>query len=66
MLEPVIIQNGKIRLEPLTVAHASALSELVKDGNLWELNVTSAPEPENSLAYIEKALNQSDSPCRLG
>lgn len=60
MIAPVVLQNTHIRLEPLTTAHADALAELVTDGNLWELIVTSAPKPEDSLTYINTALNTHD------
>lgn len=54
------LADNQIRLEPLGIQHATALSELVKDGKLWELTITSAPEPNNALAYIEKALAAED------
>lgn len=57
MIEPMILQDNKLRLEPLTTDHAPAMSELVKDGELWNITVTSAPKPEDSLAYIKQALN---------
>ncbi|PIE47731.1 MAG: GNAT family N-acetyltransferase [Gammaproteobacteria bacterium] len=60
MIEPVILQNTNVRLEPLNTEHADALAELVTDGNLWELVVTSAPEPKNSQKYIQNALNTAD------
>lgn len=54
------LSHGDIRLEPLTLAHSAELAQAVQDGELWKLTVTSAPEPENAAAYIEKALNTSN------
>lgn len=54
------LETEKVFLEPMTTTHAEALRELVKDGNLWALTVTSAPEPEHAMRYIESALNQPD------
>ncbi len=59
MITPTL-ENNKIRLEPLTLEHADALAKLVTDGELWKLNITSAPRPEDSQAYIETALNTAD------
>ncbi len=54
------LENKTIRLEPLTIAHADGLAEVVKDGELWKLNITSAPMPTDSLSYINTALNTPD------
>ncbi len=59
MITPTL-ENEKIRLEPLTLEHADALAKLVTDGELWKLNITSAPRPEDSQVYIETALNTAD------
>ncbi len=59
MITPTL-ENDKIRLEPLTLEHTDALAKLVTDGELWKLNIASAPHPEDSQAYIETALNTAD------
>jgi RimJ/RimL family protein N-acetyltransferase len=54
--EPVTLDSESIRLEPLTLAHADALREAAADGELWNLRVTSVPEPDGTEAYIEAAM----------
>jgi N-acetyltransferase len=54
--EPVSLSSPHVRLEPLTADHASPLEAAARDGNLWELRVTSVPAPGEAAAYIENAL----------
>ncbi len=54
------LEDKTIRLEPLTIEHTDGLAEVVKDGELWKLNITSAPMPTDSLSYINTALNTPD------
>ena len=51
--------NG-IRLEPLTLGHADALRAAASDGELWNIRVTSVPEPHDVEQYILKALEMPD------
>ena len=53
---PVTLEGRGIRLEPLTKEHASSLREAAADGKLWELWVTSVPEPDQTDSYISQAL----------
>ena len=46
---------NRVRLEPLTLQHEDGLREAVCDGRLWELLVTSAPEPDRVADYIQTA-----------
>ena len=55
-LEPVTLERGGVRLEPLAAAHAEGLAAAAGDGRLWELWFTAVPEPAGFPAYIEKAL----------
>jgi RimJ/RimL family protein N-acetyltransferase len=55
-LQPTVLEGHGIRLEPLTEAHADALSVAIADGRLWELWFVSVPEPEGMAAYIAAAL----------
>ena len=48
-------QNG-VRLEPLALEHEDGLRAAAADGELWKLRVTSVPEPQDTRAYIETAL----------
>jgi RimJ/RimL family protein N-acetyltransferase len=41
---------------PLLAQHADALEEAAGDGRLWELRVTSVPEPGGAATYIQTAL----------
>lgn len=56
-VQPVTLALNGVRLEPLTQAHAPGLLAAVSDGALWNLNVTSAPEPDQVGAYIAKGLD---------
>jgi RimJ/RimL family protein N-acetyltransferase len=53
---PVTLEGFGIRLEPLEVGHAEALTMASRDGELWKLWFTSVPEPEKMGAYIADAL----------
>jgi len=59
-IEPVVLRLHGIGLEPLALAHESGLRQAAQDGQLWQLKVTSVPEPEQTRAYIEAALNAAD------
>lgn len=55
-VEPVILIDRNIRLEPLSLAHEAALRAAAADGELWNIRVTSVPEPDQTRKYIEDAL----------
>ncbi|MDP2222188.1 MAG: GNAT family protein [Hydrogenophaga sp.] len=55
-VEPVILRANGIALVPLSRDHEAGLRAAAADGALWELRVTSVPEPEQTSAYIETAL----------
>lgn len=55
-VEPVILQKNGITLTPLTLDHENGLRQAAADGELWNIRVTSVPEPENTRKYIEDAL----------
>lgn len=55
-VQPVVLRERGIRLEPLALEHEAGLKAAAADGELWRLRVTSVPEPENTRAYIETAL----------
>ena len=57
---PVVLQLNGIRLEPLGLQHEAGLRAAAADGELWRLTVTSVPEPAQTAAYIETALNTPD------
>ncbi|QNP47810.1 GNAT family N-acetyltransferase [Diaphorobacter aerolatus] len=55
-VQPVVLRDRGIRLEPLALEHEAGLRAAAADGELWKLRVTSVPEPENTRAYIDAAL----------
>ncbi|TFZ01086.1 GNAT family N-acetyltransferase [Ramlibacter rhizophilus] len=53
---PVTLQSPRLSLEPLTADHAAALEACARDGELWQLRITSVPAPGETAAYIATAL----------
>ena len=64
-VSPVTLSLRGVRLEPLALAHEDGLRLAAADGELWKIRVTSVPEPENTLAYIETALKMRDDGTRF-
>ena len=54
--EPVTLDRDAVRLEPMTTDHAAALEAAARDGELWQLRVTSVPAPGETAAYVATAL----------
>ena len=54
--EPVTLSSAAVRLEPMTAGHAAALELAARDGELWNLRVTSVPAPGEAAAYVQAAL----------
>ena len=54
--DPVTLDGKHANLVPLQPAHASALAEAVRDGELWRLWYTSIPSPEGMADEIERRL----------
>ena len=55
-VEPTTLQARGLALVPLSLDHEAGLRAAAADGELWQLRVTSVPEPEQTRAYIEAAL----------
>jgi N-acetyltransferase len=55
-LSPIVLENSRVRLEPLSLDHADALGEAAADGKLWELFYTTIPRPDQTADYIRTAL----------
>ncbi|MBL0092969.1 MAG: GNAT family N-acetyltransferase [Piscinibacter sp.] len=55
-VEPVTLERAPVRLVPLGLEHEDGLRRAAADGALWNLRFTSVPEPEQTRAYIEAAL----------
>lgn len=54
--EPTTLQTPQVRLEPMTADHAVGLEAAARDGELWNLRITSVPAPGETPAYIAAAL----------
>lgn len=57
---PVTLEFNGVRLEPLGLQHADGLRGAAMDGELWQLRVTSVPEPHDVETYITRALEMPD------
>ncbi len=55
-VEPVSLSARGITLLPLSLDHEDGLLAAAADGELWNIRVTSVPEPEATRKYIEDAL----------
>ena len=55
-VEPVTLTARGINLVPLALDHEAGLRAAAADGALWNIRVTSVPEPDATRAYIESAL----------
>jgi len=56
LVQPVTLAARGVELVPLAISHEAGLRAAAADGELWKLRITSVPEPEQTLAYIESAL----------
>ena len=63
-IRPITLQARGIRIEPMSVEHEAGLRQAAADGELWKLRVTSVPEPENTLQYIQNALKMQSEQSR--
>jgi RimJ/RimL family protein N-acetyltransferase len=55
-VEPVTLSARGVDLVPLGLEHEAGLRAAAADGALWNIRVTSVPEPEQTRSYIENAL----------
>lgn len=62
---PTTFASPYVRLEPMTTEHVSALAQAAADGALWNLRVTSVPAPNETQAYVDKALSMQAAGNRL-
>lgn len=54
--DDVQLRANGVALHPLSLTHEEGLRAAAADGQLWTLRITGVPEPENTRAYIEQAL----------
>lgn len=64
-VEPIVLERAPVRLVPLGLEHEAGLRAAACDGELWNLRVTSVPEPAQTRAYIETALRMRAEGHRL-
>jgi len=64
-IEPITLSARGISLVPLALEHEPGLRAAAADGALWTIRVTSVPEPENTLKYIEDALVMREAGTRF-
>jgi RimJ/RimL family protein N-acetyltransferase len=64
-VEPVTLEKNGVTLTPLTLDHEDGLRQAAADGQLWNIRVTSVPEPENTRKYIEDALTMREAGHRF-
>ena len=55
-VEAVVLERDPVRLVPLGLEHEEGLQRAAADGELWSLRITSVPEPQQTRAYIDAAL----------
>lgn len=55
-VEPVVLRDRGVELVPMDLSHEAGLRAAAADGELWNIRVTSVPEPANTRKYIEDAL----------
>ena len=55
-VEPTTLSARGITLVPLDASHETDLRAAAADGELWNIRVTSVPEPEQTRKYIDDAL----------
>jgi len=64
-VQPVTLSDRGVELVPLVLEHEAGLRAAAADGELWNLRITSVPEPEQTRAYIETALAGRDTNARF-
>ena len=55
-VEPVTLDDGRVRLEPLGLHHLGGLTRAAADGELWTLRIANVPDRDDAQGYIERAL----------
>ena len=55
-VEPITLSARGVSLVPLALAHEEGLRAAAADGALWNIRVTSVPEPKDTRKYIEDSL----------
>jgi RimJ/RimL family protein N-acetyltransferase len=64
-VEPITLSQNGVRLVPLALEHEEGLRQAAADGALWNIRVTSVPEPQDTRKYIEDALAMREAGTRF-
>ncbi len=64
-VEPLTLTCRGVELRPMALEHEAGLRAAAADGALWNIRVTSVPEPEQTLQYIKDALAQREAGNRF-
>lgn len=64
-VDAVTLEARGVRLVPLGLEHEAGLKAAAADGELWNVRVTSVPEPQDTRAYIETALKMREEGSRF-
>lgn len=64
-VEPVTLTGRGVSLVPLALDHEDGLRAAAADGALWNIRVTSVPEPSATSKYIEDALAMREAGSRF-
>ena len=64
-VEPVTLIDRNVCLEPLSLAHEAGPRAAAADGELWNIRVTSVPEPDQTRRYIADALTMREAGSRF-
>ncbi|MFC9327341.1 GNAT family N-acetyltransferase [Kitasatospora sp. NPDC057015] len=64
-LESVVLEGEHARLEPLRPHHHDGLCAAVRDGRLWDLQVTLVPHPREIGRFIDQALDAYEAGTQL-
>ena len=64
-IEPVNLESNGIKLMPLSLGHEDGLRAAAADGELWNIRVTSVPEPDQTRQYIDDALAMREAGTRF-
>lgn len=64
-VNPITLRSQGVALVPLSLEHEDGLKVAATDGELWNIRVTSVPEPEATRSYIETALTMREAGNRF-
>ena len=59
-IEPVTLDGNKVRLEPLSLNHHTALCEVGLDEEIWRWGIEPILTPDSMRGYIETALKEKE------